>query len=48
MRKKILYNQYYEKLAEFKLAVMNFFENIGQYHEQLKTLLTKNFQIIGV
>jgi lipid II:glycine glycyltransferase (peptidoglycan interpeptide bridge formation enzyme) len=42
-----LYNQYYEKFAEFKLAVMNFFENIGQYHEQLKTLLTKTFKLLA-
>jgi len=48
MRKTILYNRYYEKFAEFKLAVMGFFENIYQYHAQLSTLLTKNFQIIGV
>jgi len=47
MRKTILYNKYYEKFAEFKSAVLIFFENIPQYHEQLSTLLTKNFQIIS-
>ena len=48
MRKTILYNKYYEKFADFKVEVMQFFENIGQYNDKLNTLLTKNFQILGV
>ncbi len=48
MRKTILYNKYYEKFAEFKVEVMLFFENIAQYNDKLSTLLTKNFQILGV
>jgi transposase len=48
IRKTILYNQYYEKFADFRIAVMQFFENIGQHHTKLSTLLTKNFQILGV
>jgi len=47
MRKTILYNKYYEKFANFKTELMSFFENIHQYHPQLSTLLTKNFQIIA-
>jgi transposase len=47
MRKTILYNKYYEKFADFKIVVMQFFENIMQYSDKLSTLLTKNFQIIG-
>ena len=47
MRKTILYNKYYEKFADFKLVVMQFFENIAQHNDKLSTLLTKNFQIIG-
>ena len=38
MRKTILYNQYYEKFADFKIAVMQFFENISQHHAKLSTL----------
>lgn len=45
MRKTILYNQYYEKFADFKMAVMNFFENLDDHKPKLATLLTKNFQI---
>jgi transposase len=48
MRKTILYNKYYEKFSAFKTAVMEFFENIGQHDKKLRSLLTKNFQIIGV
>ena len=48
MRKTILYNKYYEKFADFRAEVMRFFENIAQYNDKLSTLLTKNFQIIGV
>lgn len=47
MRRTILYNQYYEKFADFKQAVMQFFENINQYDHKLATLLTRNFQIIN-
>lgn len=46
MRKTILYNKYYEKFSDFRAEVMQFFENIAQYHEKLSTLLTKNFQIL--
>lgn len=48
MHKTILYNKYYEKFADFKVEVMRFFENIAQYYDKLSTLLTKNFQILGV
>lgn len=47
LRKTILYNKYYEKFADFKFVVMQFFENIAQHRDKLNTLLTKNFQIIG-
>lgn len=47
LRKTILYNKHYEKFADFKIAVMQFFENIDQNRDKLSTLLTKNFQIIG-
>jgi transposase len=48
MKKTILYNQYYEKFSDFEKAIMSFFENIKQYKNKLSTLLTKNFQILGV
>ena len=47
MRKKILYNKYYEKFDDFKEAVLGFFENIGEYKAELESLLTLNFQILN-
>ncbi len=44
-KKKILYGKYYPCPDEFHSAVITFFENINaQYHNQLKSLLTLNFQ----
>jgi transposase len=49
MRKCVLYNQYYEKFADFKVAIETFFEDVPTKHmPALRTLLTKNFQIISV
>lgn len=45
MRKTILYNRYYEKFADFKNAVLEFFETLGKHETKLATLLTKNFQL---
>ncbi len=43
---KILYDKYYETFPEFKTAVLNFFENINLYKEELKSRLTDSFQLI--
>ena len=48
MRKTMLYNQYYEKLGEFKTAVIRFFDDLSQHKTKLTTWLTHNFQIVGV
>lgn len=45
---KTLYNTYYGTFKEFKTAVFDFFENIGQYKGELQNRLTDSFQIIGV
>ncbi len=45
--KKVLYNSYYSTFDRFKQACINFFENILQYKDELNSLLTENFQIIG-
>jgi len=47
MKKKVLYNKYYEHLSEFEAACMNFFRGIRKYRCELVTLLTDNFQILG-
>ena len=46
-KKKVLYNRYYEKFAEFKGACVNFFRQPRRYLKELRSLLTENFQIIG-
>lgn len=46
MKKKILYNKYYEKFSSFKEATLGFFENIDEYKDELSSLLTNNFQIL--
>lgn len=46
MKKKILYNKYYEKFDAFKEATLGFFENIEQYKDELDSLLTNNFNLL--
>ncbi len=45
MRKKIINNQYYEKSTEFRRKLLEFFDNIDNYKDELESLLTCNFQI---
>jgi len=47
MKKKILYNQYYEKFDAFKKAALGFFEDIQKYKPELDTLLKKRFQLLN-
>ena len=39
--------RYYEKFAQFRNAVLGFLEDIEKYKDELSTLITDNFQIIG-
>lgn len=43
-----LYGRYYETYQEFTTVVMDFFKNIDEYKEQLRTRLTDSFQIFPV
>ncbi len=43
-----LYGQYYETYQEFTTVVMDFFKNIDEYKDRLKTRLTDNFQMFPV
>jgi len=40
-------NNYFEKFPEFEQAVLTFFNNINQYNDELKTLLTDSFQTLS-
>lgn len=45
-KKKVIANQYYENYADFKTAVMRFFEiDVGLYKDELRNLLTENFHL---
>jgi len=46
LKKKMTYNKYIEKYIEFKENVMGLLENIDTYKNELKTLMTDNFQIV--
>ncbi len=44
---KVINSCYYEFYNIFKETVVKFFENIEDYHDELTTLLTEKFKIIG-
>jgi len=44
--KRLSYNRYYETFADYKVACNQFFANLDAYAEQLRSLLTENFEII--
>ena len=46
--KTVQYNQYYSTFDRFKQVSLNFFANIKDHHQALRSLLTENFQIIGL
>lgn len=46
-KKKVLHNHYFESFDEFKKACKEFFNNADQYRDELRSLLTENFPIIG-
>jgi transposase len=43
-KKKVLYNQYYETLKDFRAAAIGFFKNIGRYTDELTSLLDGGFE----
>lgn len=44
MRKKVINLHYYPKFDDFRRAILDFFQNIGQYKWDLESLITPNFQ----
>jgi transposase len=46
-KKKVLYNQYYEKFGDFETACKKFMKGARKYRGELSTLLTDNFRIVG-
>lgn len=46
MKKKTVYNTYYEKFMDFEKAIKAFFTNIDQYKSELESLMTTRFHIV--
>ena len=47
MKKKVCYNQYYEKFSDFKQAIGDFFQNLPEFSDELDSLLEENFHIFS-
>lgn len=43
---KVTNNHYFETFEEFRKTSLTFFKNLNLYQEELKTLLTDNFQLV--
>lgn len=44
-KKKVLYNTYYEKVADFREACIQFFRNIGIYQAELGSIMNGEFEL---
>lgn len=47
-KKKVLYNKHYNEFIDMVNASKKFFRNISQYENDLRSLMTENFQIIKI
>lgn len=47
LRKKVINSNFFRTKKEFRDAILTFFENIGQYKNELTSLLTLNFPILN-
>lgn len=47
LKKKIINSTYYDSYDKFHQAILDFFNNIDTYEEELKSLINWNFQIVG-
>ena len=47
MHEQTLYNKYYEKFADFSVAVCQFFKDISRKKKSLRARITDNFQIVS-
>lgn len=48
LRKQVTSYYYYERFAEFRQAVLDFFKNIKEHRQVLESLLTLKFHVVGV
>ena len=45
LKKKVLYNTYYERLDDFRKASIKFFRNIESYHDELVSIMNGGFEL---
>ena len=48
LRQKVINTFYYPSFEKFRTAVLHFFENLKQYKQELRSLITPNFQRFSV
>lgn len=48
LRKKVINTIFYPTFQEFRLAIFNFFANLADYKDELRTLMRHNFQRLPV
>jgi transposase len=46
VKNKLVKNKYYKEYKTFRAQEFQFLNNIGEYADELKTLMTENFEII--
>jgi transposase len=46
-KKKALWNTHYPTLADFRTAIRGFFANLGNWKDELASLLTNRFHLVG-
>ena len=46
LKKKVLYNRYFESFDQFRKACIDFLEGIGKYKKELESLMTDKWEII--
>ncbi|CAK0764002.1 transposase [Azospirillaceae bacterium] len=47
LKKKALWNRYYATFADFRDAIRNVFASLGSFKDELASLLSSNFNLIG-
>jgi len=43
---KVLYNHYYKSLSDFRKSCIDFFKNIGDHYDELRSLMSGGFEMV--
>lgn len=47
LNRNIIYNKYYENFSDFKKSILDFFENIKFYKDEIERVINFKFQLVG-